>query len=82
MDSPCLRVPTCHWGSPSVCTQHLGFKGRGEAGAMFAWGHNWEEDVKDCFPQSSLLVARVEGSLGFLLPGRRQNSAFCVRVDS
>jgi len=49
---------------------------------MFAWGHNWEEDVKDCFPQSSLLVARVEGSLGFLLPGRRQNSAFCVRVDS
>lgn len=38
--------------------------------------------MKDCFPESSPLVAGVEGSLGFLLPERRQNSAFCVRVDS
>lgn len=49
---------------------------------MFAWGDNWKEDVKDCFPQSSFLVARAEGSLGCLLPERRQTSAFCVRVDS
>lgn len=74
----------CHWGSPSVCIRHLGLfsKGRGMAGAMFAWGHNGKEGVKDCFPQSSFLIARARGSLGFLLPERRQNSAFYISVES
>lgn len=52
------------------------------AGAMFAWGHNGKEGVKDCFPQSSFLIARARGSLGFLVPERRQNSAFYVSVES
>lgn len=66
---PCLRVLTCHSGSPSAYIQAL----RGLSGRCVCTRHsqrkvNPEAGEKDHFPQSGFLEAEAAGSPGFLFP--------------